>query len=59
MGELITGVMAGLVVSILNRFVINGTFWKMCDGRQHVEDDDDDGNSSESSAIISDIHVQH
>ena len=55
MGELVTGVIAGLIVSLFNRFVINGTIWKMCDGRQTEEDDD--GLSSQSSAIISDIHI--
>ena len=56
MGELVTGVIAGLIVSLFNRFVINGAVWKMCDGRQQTEEDDD-GLSSQSSAIISDIHI--
>jgi hypothetical protein len=55
MGELITGVMAGLIVSLVNKFIVNGQLWKMCDGRQPGEDDD--GLSSQSSAIISDIHI--
>ena len=55
MGELLTGVLAGLMVSLVNKFVINGQLWKMCDGRQVEEDDD--GLSSQSSAIISDIHI--
>ena len=51
MGEFITGVLAGLVVSLVNKFIVNGQFWRMCDGRQ--EEVDDDGLSSQSSGIIS------
>jgi hypothetical protein len=56
MGEFITGVLAGLVVSLVNKFIVNGQLWKMCEAR-HEEEDDADGLSSQSSAIFSDIHI--
>ena len=58
MGELLSGIFAGIVVSLINKFLVNGNLWQMCNER-HVMEDDDDGVSSQSSAIISDIHVQH
>jgi hypothetical protein len=54
MGELFMGILAGITVSLINKYIINGQIWKLCDGRQEEEDD---GLSSQSSAIISDIHV--
>jgi hypothetical protein len=57
MGELLSGIFAGIVVSLINKFLVNGSLWTMCNERHVTEDDD--GVSSQSSAIISDIHVQH
>jgi hypothetical protein len=57
MGEVLSGIFAGIIVSLINKFLVNGSLWTMCNERQVTEDDD--GVSSQSSAIISDIHVQH
>ena len=60
MGEVLSGIFAGIIVSLINKFLVNGNLWQMCNERHVMEDDDDDdGVSSQSSAIISDIHVQH
>jgi hypothetical protein len=54
MAEFFVGIAAGIVVSLFNKYVVNGQLWRQCDYRTPVEED---GLSSESSAIISDIHV--
>ena len=58
MGEVLSGIFAGIIVSLINKFLVNGNLWTMCNER-HTTEDDDDGVSSQSSAIISDIHVSH
>jgi hypothetical protein len=58
MGELLTGIACGIVVSLLNKFFISYLSWSTCDEPGWMEDDDD-GLSSQSSAIIHDIHIHN
>ena len=57
MGEFFIGIAAGVVVSLLNKFVINGTFWKTCEKTHCNHDDDEEDMSSQNSAIVHDIHI--
>ena len=54
MTEFFVGIAAGIIVSLFNKYIVNGNPWKHCDYR---EPDISDGLSSESSAISCDIHV--
>ncbi len=54
MAEFFVGIAAGIVVSLFNKYVVNGQLWKQCNYRAPVEED---GLPLESSAIISDFHV--
>jgi hypothetical protein len=56
MTEIVTGILAGIIVSLINKFIVNGNFWNHCQ-QPTGEEEDDDGLSSQSSAIISDIHI--
>jgi hypothetical protein len=55
MTEFMIGIAAGVVVSLINKYILNGQLWRHC--QQPTHEDDDDGLSSQSSAIISDIHI--
>ncbi len=61
MGELLTGILCGIIVSLANKFVISYLSWNSCDEPEEMEDDRycDDGLSSQSSAIIHDIHIHN
>jgi hypothetical protein len=56
MTEIFTGIAAGIVVSLINKFIVNGHPWRYCQ-QPTVDEDDDDGMSPQSSAIYSDIHI--
>ena len=57
MGELLLGISAGLVVSMINKYVLSGTLWTWC---MHTREDDDcDDLSSQSSAVSMDVHIHH
>ncbi len=45
MGELLLGISAGLVVSMINKYILPGTLWTWCRHKREDEDDDcdDDG----------------
>jgi hypothetical protein len=55
MGELLTGIACGIIVSLLNKFFISYLSWESCEETM----EDDDGLSSQSSAIIHDIHIHN
>ncbi len=55
MGELLTGIACGIIVSLLNKFFISYLSWDSCEETRM--EDDDSGLSSQSSAIIHDIHI--
>jgi hypothetical protein len=57
MGELLLGISAGLVVSMINKYILSGTLWTWCRHRQ--EDEDCDDLSSQSSAVSMDVHIHH
>ena len=57
MGELLLGISAGLVVSMINKYILSGTLWTWC--RHKREDADDDDVSSQSSAVSMDVHIHH
>ena len=57
MGELFLGISAGLVVSMINKYILSGTLWAWC--RHMREDDDCDDLSSQSSAVSLDVHIHH
>ena len=58
MGELLLGISAGLVVSMINKYILSGTLWTWCKHKREGEDDCDDL-SSQSSAVSMDIHIHH
>ena len=58
MGELILGISAGLVVSMINKYILSGTVWNWC-RHQCVDEDDCHDLSSQSSAVSMDIHIHH
>jgi len=57
MGELLLGISAGLVVSMINKYILSGTLWAWC--KHRPGDDDCDDLSSQSSAVSMDIHIHH
>jgi hypothetical protein len=58
MGELLLGISAGLVVSMINKYILSGTVWNWCRHRCEEHDDCDDL-SSQSSAVSMDVHIHH
>ena len=56
MGELLLGISAGLVVSMINKYILSGTLWAWCHQATH---DGDDDVSSQSSAVSLDVHIHH
>ncbi len=59
MGELLLGISAGLVVSMINKYILSGTLWTWCRHKREDEDDDCDDLSSQSSAVSMDVHIHH
>ncbi len=59
MGELLLGIRAGLVVSMINKYILSGTVWNWCRHRCEDEHDDCDDLSSQSSAVSMDVHIHH
>ncbi len=57
MTEFFVGIAAGIIVSLFNKYIVNGNIWKQCEHRAPLHEEEEDGLSSESSAISCDIHV--
>jgi hypothetical protein len=59
MGELLLGISAGLVVSMINKYILSGTVWNWCRHRCEDGHADCDDLSSQSSAVSMDVHIHH